>query len=73
MDALGEPIDLGTVKVPAYIVGAINDHLTPWKSTYRTSQLLSGDCTFGSLQRWPHREAWSTPRGTEGQLLQRTS
>jgi polyhydroxyalkanoate synthase len=46
MEALGEPIDLGTIKVPAYVAGAINDHLTPWKSTYRTTQFLSGDCTF---------------------------
>jgi len=45
-EALGEPIDLGTIKVPAYVVGAVNDHLTPWKSTYRTTQLLSGECTF---------------------------
>ena len=46
MEALDEPIDLGTIKVPAIVVGAVNDHLTPWKSTYRTTQLLSGDCTF---------------------------
>jgi polyhydroxyalkanoate synthase subunit PhaC len=46
MASLGEPIDLGTIKVPAFVVGAINDHLTPWESTYRTTQLLSGDCTF---------------------------
>ena len=46
LEALGEPIDLGTIKVPAYVAGAINDHLTPWKATYRTTQLLAGDCTF---------------------------
>jgi len=46
LEALGEPIDLGTIKLPTYVVGAINDHLTPWKSTYRTTQLLSGDTTF---------------------------
>ena len=46
LEALGEPINLGTIKVPAYVAGAINDHLTPWKSTYRTTQFLAGDCTF---------------------------
>lgn len=46
LEALGVPIDLGTIKVPAYVAGAINDHLTPWKSTYRTTQFLAGDCTF---------------------------
>ena len=46
MKALGVPIDLSTIKVPTYVEGAIADHLTPWKSTYRTCQLLSGDSTF---------------------------
>ena len=46
IEALGVPLDLGTIKVPAYVAGAINDHLTPWKSTYRTTQFLAGDCTF---------------------------
>ncbi len=46
MTCLGVPVDLGTIKVPAYVAGAVNDHLTPWKSTYRTTQFLAGDCTF---------------------------
>jgi polyhydroxyalkanoate synthase len=29
MKALGSPIDLGTIQVPTYVVGAVNDHLTP--------------------------------------------
>ena len=46
MESLGTPIDLGSIKVPHYVVGAIADHLTPWKGTYRTTQLLGGDSTF---------------------------
>ncbi|WP_340536879.1 PHA/PHB synthase family protein [Nocardioides sp. GXZ039] len=46
MESLGVPVDLASIKVPTFVVGAINDHLTPWKSTYRTTQLLSGDTTF---------------------------
>ena len=45
-ESLGTPIDLGSIKVPQYVVGAIADHLTPWKGTYRTTQLLGGDSTF---------------------------
>ena len=62
MEALGEPIDLGTIKVPAYVAGAINDHLTPWKSTYRTTQLLSGDCTF-ALSNAGHIASLVNPPG----------
>ena len=46
MEALGTPIDLRQIKVPTYVTGAVNDHLTPWKSCYRTTQLLTGDSTF---------------------------
>ena len=43
---LGTPLDLSTITVDAYVTGAINDHLTPWKGCYQTTQLLGGDCTF---------------------------
>ena len=46
MEALGTPVDLQTIKVPNYVMGAINDHLTPWHGTYRTGQLLEGESTF---------------------------
>ena len=46
MEALGTPIDLGAIRVPVYVTGAINDHLTPWKSTYSTTQLTGGPSTF---------------------------
>ncbi len=62
MKALGEPVDLGTIKVPAYVAGAINDHLTPWKSTYRTTQFLAGDCTF-ALSNAGHIASLVNPPG----------
>jgi polyhydroxyalkanoate synthase len=46
MSALGVPIELGAVTVPTYVMGAVNDHLTPWEGTYRTTQLLAGPSTF---------------------------
>jgi len=46
MTCLGSPIDLGSITVPAFVAGAVNDHLTPWRGTYRTVQLLGGETTF---------------------------
>ena len=43
---LGTPLDLSTIAVPNFIAGAINDHLTPWKGTYRTTTLIGGPSTF---------------------------
>jgi polyhydroxyalkanoate synthase len=46
VEILGTPLDLSTITVDAYVTGATNDHLTPWKGCYETTQLLGGDCTF---------------------------
>jgi polyhydroxyalkanoate synthase len=46
MSVLETPIDLGEIEVPTFVSGAIADHLTAWKSCYRTTQLLGGDSTF---------------------------
>jgi polyhydroxyalkanoate synthase len=43
---LDAPFDLGVVKIPNFVVGAVNDHLTPWRGTYRTTELLGGDSTY---------------------------
>ena len=62
MEALGTPIDLGQIKVPTYVTGAVNDHLTPWKSCYRTTQLMSGDSTF-ALSNAGHIASLVNPPG----------
>jgi polyhydroxyalkanoate synthase subunit PhaC len=46
LTVLNTPIDLKQVKVPAFVTGAVTDHLTPWKGCYRTTQLLGGESTF---------------------------
>lgn len=43
---LGSPVRLDSITVPTFVTGAIADHLTPWHGCYRTTQLLSGECTF---------------------------
>ena len=40
------PIDLGKVKTPTYFLSTREDHIAPWKSTYRGTQLLGGQNRF---------------------------
>ena len=42
----GTPIDLRKIKTPAYFLSTREDHIAPWKSTYRGTQLLSGPKRF---------------------------
>ena len=42
----GVPIDLSKVKVPAYFISTAEDHIAPWKTTYKGSQYLGGDVRF---------------------------
>jgi polyhydroxyalkanoate synthase subunit PhaC len=46
LSALGTPLQLENIKLPAFVTGAVTDHLTPWKGCYRTTQLLGGPSTF---------------------------
>jgi polyhydroxyalkanoate synthase subunit PhaC len=43
---LGSPVDLGSVDRDAYLVAGITDHICPWQSCYRSTQLLSGRQRF---------------------------
>ena len=42
----GEPIDLSRVKVPAYFISTAEDHIAPWKTTYRGARYLGGKVRF---------------------------
>lgn len=42
----GEALDLGKIEFDVYIVGAINDHIVPWTSSYKSVHLLGGDVRF---------------------------
>lgn len=46
LSVLGTPVNLRAIELPAFVTGAVTDHLTPWKGCYRTTQLLSGEMTF---------------------------
>ncbi|MGY1691100.1 PHA/PHB synthase family protein [Geodermatophilus sp. SYSU D01105] len=43
---LGSPVDLSKVDVDAYVTAGIADHICPWQSCYRTTQLVGGRSRF---------------------------
>jgi polyhydroxyalkanoate synthase subunit PhaC len=45
-DMLGTPVDLSKVGTDAYVIAGIADHLCPWQSCYRSTQLLGGSTRF---------------------------
>jgi hypothetical protein len=62
---LGSPVDLAAVDKDSYIVAGITDHICPWQSCYRTTQLLAvpGSCCqpAGTSPRWSIRRATRRP------------
>ena len=46
IELAGVPIDLSKVKVPAYFISTADDHIAPWKTTYRGAKYLGGKVRF---------------------------
>jgi poly[(R)-3-hydroxyalkanoate] polymerase subunit PhaC len=46
MSLAGEVLDLGVVDSDSYIVGAVNDHIVPWHSSYASQRLLGGEVRY---------------------------
>jgi polyhydroxyalkanoate synthase len=46
LEIAGTRLDLGAIKSPVYVVSAINDHIVPWQSAYRSTALVSGPTRF---------------------------
>jgi len=42
----GVALDLRKIKVPTYMVSTREDHIAPWKSTYRATQVYAGKTRF---------------------------
>jgi polyhydroxyalkanoate synthase subunit PhaC len=62
LEVLGAHVDLGQVKVPAYLLAGRTDNLTPWRSCYRTAGMLGSDCRF-VLVNGGHLQAILRPPG----------
>ena len=59
---LGSPVDLSKVDVDAYVIAGAADHLCPWQSCYRTTQMLGGQVKF-VLSTSGHIAAMVNPPG----------
>jgi polyhydroxyalkanoate synthase len=46
LETCGVRVDLGKVRVPAYILATREDHIVPWKTSYHSTQLLRGENRF---------------------------
>jgi polyhydroxyalkanoate synthase len=42
----GMPDGLAAIDVDSYVIAGITDHITPWQSCYRTTQLIGGTSRF---------------------------
>lgn len=63
-EVLGTPINLEKVDLDNFVVGAINDHITPWQGCYETTRLLGGDSVF-VLSNAGHIVAMVNPPGSK--------
>jgi len=42
----GQKLDPGKVDIDTYVLSAVDDHIVPWVSSYKTTQLFSGNNRF---------------------------
>jgi polyhydroxyalkanoate synthase subunit PhaC len=61
---LGSPVDLGLIDRDSYIIAGITDHICPWQSCYRSTQLVGGRNRF-VLSTSGHIAAMVNPPGNE--------
>jgi polyhydroxyalkanoate synthase subunit PhaC len=61
-EVMGKPVDLGKLTCDTFVVGAVTDHLTPWKACYLARNYLGGECIF-ALSNGGHVAALVNPPG----------
>jgi polyhydroxyalkanoate synthase len=59
----GVPIDLGRIRTPLYVLAAENDHIAPWRSAYRTVNLVASDDLRFTLTNAGHIAGIVNPPG----------
>ena len=42
----GQPVSLGSLRLPMFCVGTVSDHVAPWRSVYKLHHLAPGEITF---------------------------
>lgn len=60
---MGQPIDLAAITCDNFVVGAVTDHLTPWKSCYHSRRLLGGKNSTFVQSNGGHVAALVNPPG----------
>ena len=58
---LGSPVDLSTIDVDSYLVAGAEDHISPWPSAYRATQLLGSRTIRFVLSNSGHIAAMVNP------------
>jgi polyhydroxyalkanoate synthase subunit PhaC len=61
---VGSPVDLALIDRDSYIIAGITDHICPWQSCYRSTQLLGGRNRF-VLSTSGHIAAMVNPPGND--------
>ena len=69
IELLGEPIDLRKIKTPTYMLSTREDHIAPWKSTYRAHPDLWRPDALRPRRLRPHRRRRQPARGRQVQPL----
>lgn len=46
LELCGVPVNLGKIDCPVYFLSAIDDHIAPWKTTFVSTEVVSGPMQF---------------------------
>ncbi len=60
----GTPVDVSKIETPLYVLGSQTDHIAPWRPTYRTTQLVSGEASY-TLASSGHIVGMVSPPGND--------
>jgi len=63
VEMAGHKIDLSKVDADLFILGGVTDHITPWRATYRSTQLFGGGEVTYVLSQSGHMQAILNPPG----------
>ena len=66
----GTEVDVSRVETPLYVLSAQNDHIAPWRSVYRTAQLVRGE-TRHVLTSGGHIAGMVNPPGPKASFYRR--